>query len=74
MVKQILNPGVRTDWRKTGAADRSYRMFGRALIIFQFICYVVLFSISNKTGYRQAIYSNGALAPGTSISPSAFLH
>lgn len=41
---------------------------------FQFVCYMVLSSISNKTGYRQAVYSNGALEPGTPISPSAFLH
>jgi hypothetical protein len=73
-VKQILKPGVRTQWRKTGAADRSYRTFGGALRIFQFVCYMVLSSISNKTGYRQAVYSNGALEPGTPISPSAFLH
>lgn len=71
---QILKPGVRPEWRKTGAADRSYRMFGGALRIFQFTCYMVPSSIFNKTGYRQAVYFSGALAPGTSRSPSAFLH
>lgn len=48
----MLSPGVRAEWRMTGAADRSCRMFGGALRVFQFICARVLFSIFIKTGYR----------------------
>lgn len=60
MSTQMLNTGV----RKTGAAHRSYGMFGEVLRIFQFICYMVLSSIFNKAGYRQAVCQEGFIPVG----------
>lgn len=63
-MKQILNPGV-SRMEKDRSSRQVLQDVWWGLGVFQFICSVVLSSIFIKTGYRQAVYPNGALGPGT---------